>query len=217
MHHGRCHAEEPLKVCLGGCRTVNPGVVVDEREVLPLLGCERLAGLDHYDRTFSFIRNPSLNSCKSVVHGFERSPHPWLFTLIRFSSDVAGEIVQVVERQVSNESRSERLCGLETFFQLGIDTRPLNDQIALTWRQLELDSVVWRDPLRSHVRDRSDGRSLFLAPRTSAATGQRPVLERQSLHAAELGRVVRHEPEPERARVSGDEEVIGSDHLAAFL
>ncbi len=65
--------------------------------------------------------------------------------------------------------------------------------------------------------DLSDGCSLFFAPRTSATNGQRPVLERESLHAAELGSVVRDEPEPERARVSGDEEVIGSDHLAALL
>ena len=123
MHHGRCHAEEPLKICLGGWRTVNLGVVVDEREVLPLLGCERLARLDH-------------------------------------------------------------------------------------WRLILLHVSV--NPL--------DGRHpLFLAPRTSATNGQRPVLERESLHAVELGSVVRDEPEPERARVSGDEEVIGSNHLAALL
>jgi hypothetical protein len=123
---------KPLKICLGGWRTVNLGVVVDEREVLPLLGCERLARLDHCDRIFFFIRKPSLNMCKSVVHSFERSPHPWLFTMIRFGGDMAGEIVHILERQVNDESRSERLCGLETFFQLRIDKRALNDQIALT-------------------------------------------------------------------------------------
>jgi len=217
MHHWWCHGEKPLKVCLGGWPTVNLGVAVDEREVLPLLGCERLARLDHCDRTLVFIRKPSLNMCKSVVHSFEGSPHPWLFTMIRLGCDMAGEIVHVVERQVNNESRPERLCGLETFFQHGIDKRALNDYIALTRGQPEVDSVVWLDPLRPHVSDLSDGRPLFLAPRTRATNGQRPVLERESLHAAELGGVVRDEPEPERARVSGDEEVIGSDHLAALL
>jgi hypothetical protein len=43
---------------------------------------------------------------------------------------MAGEIVHTVERQVNDESRSERLCGLEAFFQLGIDRRALNDQVA---------------------------------------------------------------------------------------
>lgn len=153
MHHGWCHAEKPLKVRLGGWRIVNPGVVVDEREVLPLLGCERLAGLDYCDRTFLFIRKLSLNMCKSVVHSFERSSHPWFFTVIRGGCDVAGEIVHIVERQVNDESRSERRCSSETFFQLGIDKRALNDQIALTWSQPEADSVVWLDLLGPHVSD----------------------------------------------------------------
>ena len=119
-------------------------------------------------------------------------------------------------RQVNNESRSERLCGLETFFQLGINRRALNDQIALTWGQPEGDSVVWLDPRRPHG-ELSDGRPLFLAPGTSAANRHRPVPEHQPLHAAEFSSVVCDEPEPKRARVSGDEEVIGSDHLAAPL
>ena len=91
--------------------------------------------------------------CRPVVHSFERSPHPWLFTMIRVGCDMTGEIVHIVERQVNNESRSERLGGLETFFQLDIDTRALNDQIALTWGQPEVDSVVWLAPLRPHVGD----------------------------------------------------------------
>src|SRR4051794_39352061 len=103
MHYGWCHAEKPLEIRLGGWRTVNLGVVVDEREVLPLLGCERLARLDHCDRTFFFIRKPSLNICKSVVHSVEGSPHPRLFTVIGFVCDMAGEIVHIAERQVNNE------------------------------------------------------------------------------------------------------------------
>ncbi len=49
-----------------------------------------------------------------------------------------------------------------------------------------------RDPLRPHVRDPSGGRQLFLVPRRRATNGQRPVLERESFHATELGGVVRH-------------------------
>jgi len=45
-HHRRRHAEESLKVCLGRWRAVNLGVVVDEGEVLPLLGSEQLATID---------------------------------------------------------------------------------------------------------------------------------------------------------------------------
>jgi hypothetical protein len=67
--------------------------MVDERKVLPLLGCERLARLDRWRPTFFFIRKPSLNMGKSVVHSFERSLHPGLFTMIRCSCDMAGEIV----------------------------------------------------------------------------------------------------------------------------
>jgi hypothetical protein len=71
--------------------------------------------------------------------------------------------------------------------------------IALACGQPEVEPVAW---LRPHVGDLSDGRPLFLAPRTSATKGQRPVLERELLHATELGSAVRDEPEPERARVS---------------
>src|SRR5439155_24570287 len=46
VHHRRRHAEEPLEICLGGWRAVNLGVVIDEHEVLRLLGCEELAPLD---------------------------------------------------------------------------------------------------------------------------------------------------------------------------
>jgi hypothetical protein len=130
-----------------------------KREVLPLLGCERPGRLDHGDRTFFFIRKPSLNMCKSVVHSFERSPHPWLFTMIRFGCDMAGEIVHIVERQMNNESRSERLCGLETSFQLGIDKRALDDQIALTW--VSLKSTRWSGLIRF--------RRMLVTCRTAAA------------------------------------------------
>jgi hypothetical protein len=71
--------------------------------------------------------------------------------VICFGCDMAGEIVHIGERQMNNESRSEGLCGVETSFQLGIEKPALNDQIALTWSQPELDSVVWLDPLRPHV------------------------------------------------------------------
>jgi hypothetical protein len=41
--------------------------------------------------------------------------------------------------------------------------------------------------------------------------------ERQTLHASEFGDVVRDQPEPEAACVSGNEEIVGADHLASFL
>jgi hypothetical protein len=87
------------------------------------------------------------HSCSLEKDGVRCSagPHRRRTRRHRASSDV--------ERQVNNESRSERLCGLETFFQLSIDKRALNDQIALTWGQPEVDSVVWLDPLRPHVSD----------------------------------------------------------------
>jgi hypothetical protein len=212
MHHGCRHPEKLLKICLGGSRTMNLGVVVDEGEVLPLLGCERLAHLHHCHRTFLFIRKPTIKYVQVgsyTASNARRTPC--------LGCDMAGEIVHIVERQVNNESRSERLCGLVTFFQLGINKRALSDQIALTWGQPEVDSVVWLDPRPAHVGELSDGRPLFLGPGTSAANGHRPVLERQPVHAAELSSVVRDEPEPQRARVGGDEEIIGSDHLAAPL
>ena len=43
------------------------------------------------------------------------------------------------------------------------------------------------------------------------------MLERQPFHATELGGVVGDEPEPKTACVSGDEEIVGADHLATFL
>ncbi len=48
-------------------------------------------------------------------------------------------------------------------------------------------------------------------------SAMKSILERASLHAAELASVIRDEPEPEPARVSGDEEVVGSDHQPALL
>ena len=43
------------------------------------------------------------------------------------------------------------------------------------------------------------------------------ILERQTLHAVEFGDVVRDQPEPEAACVSGNEEIVGADHLASSL
>jgi len=61
------------------------------------------------------------------------------------------------------------------------------------------------------------GRSLLVASRARPANGERPVLERQSLDAPEHGGVVRHQPQPETACVSGNEEIVGADHLTPFL
>src|SRR5207249_1141240 len=58
---------------------------------------------------------------------------------------------------------------------------------------------------------------LFVVSRARTTNGKRPVLQRQPFHAAELSGVVRDEPEPQTARVSGNEEIVGSDHLAPFL
>src|SRR5687767_12625871 len=55
---------------------------------------------------------------------------------------------------------------------------------------------------------------LFVVFRARTTNGQRPVLQRQPFHAAELGGVVRDEPEPKTACVSGYEEIVGADHLA---
>src|SRR5688572_8888009 len=60
-------------------------------------------------------------------------------------------------------------------------------------------------------------RRLFVVSRARTTNRKRPVLERQPFHAAELGGVVRDEPEPETAGVRGNEEIVGADHLAPFL
>ena len=46
---------------------------------------------------------------------------------------------------------------------------------------------------------------------------RRPIFERQTFNTIEFGDVVRHQPEPEAAGVSSNEEIVGADHLASFL
>src|SRR3990172_1161106 len=65
-----------------------------------------------------------------------------------------------------------------------------------------------RDLLRRRCGGRSRRRRLFVVSRTRTTNGKRPVLERQPFHADELGSVVGDEPEPETARVSGNEEIV---------
>ena len=48
-------------------------------------------------------------------------------------------------------------------------------------------------------------------------TRNHPVLERHPFHTIEFGDVVRDQPESEAARVSGNEEIVGANHLVAFL
>ena len=72
---------------------------------------------------------------------------------------MAGEIVQVVERQVRNETRSERLCGLQTFFQLGIDTH-VRSMIRSRSLGVRLNSIRWSGAIRF--------RRMFVIGRTAA-------------------------------------------------
>jgi hypothetical protein len=58
------------------------------------------------------MRKPRLNSCKSVVDSFERSPNPWRFTMTRFGCDMASEIVHIVKRQVNNRVAIRRALRL---------------------------------------------------------------------------------------------------------
>src|SRR5205823_8638909 len=129
--------------------------------------------------------------------------------MIRFGRNMAGEIVHYVERQLNDDSRSERRCGSEALFQLRIDYRPLNDQVALTAHQADLQTLFGLDRLGPHHVGRLDRRELFVFSRTRATNSKRPVLERQTLHAAELGGVVRDEPESESVCMCGDKEIIG--------
>jgi hypothetical protein len=46
---------------------------------------------------------------------------------------------------------------------------------------------------------------------------ERPILKHQALHATELTRIVRHQPQGEASRVRGNEEIVGANHLAALL
>ena len=72
-----------------------------------------------------------------------------------------------------------------------------------------------------HVSTRPQHRShrrLFVVCRADTANRtRRPIFERQTFHAIEFGDVVRDQSEPEAAGVSGNEEIIGADHLASFL
>src|SRR5216684_1421774 len=60
-------------------------------------------------------------------------------------------------------------------------------------------------------------RRLFVVCRADTTNRtRRPIFERQTFNAIEFGDVVRHQPEPEAAGVSGNEEIVGADHLASL-
>src|SRR6266540_4071575 len=61
-------------------------------------------------------------------------------------------------------------------------------------------------------------RRLFIVCRADTTNRTRhPIFERQTFNAIEFSDVVRHQPEPEAAGVSGNEEIVGADHLASFI
>jgi hypothetical protein len=70
--------------------------------------------------------------------------------MVRCRGHVACEVVDIVKRQLNTEPRPGRRCGPETFFDLRVDERALNDQIALTGSQGELDPLSRFDVLRRH-------------------------------------------------------------------
>lgn len=61
------------------------------------------------------------------------------------------------------------------------------------------------------------GRLLIVYCADTTNRTRHPIFERQTFDAIEFRDVVRHQPEPEAACVSGNEEIVGADHLASFL
>src|ERR1700730_11872817 len=78
--------------------------------------------------------------------------------------------------------------------------------------------LVTCGPLRvNHTRLVLSGRRrLLVVYRTRTTAGTRPVLDRQPFDAGEFGGIVGDEPEPKTAGVSGNEEIVGADHLPPF-
>lgn len=70
--------------------------------------------------------------------------------MVRFGRHMAGEIVDVIQRQPSNNVGPSRRCATKAHFHLVVDERPLENQVSLLRRQPDLHELSRIDPLAPH-------------------------------------------------------------------
>ncbi len=68
---------------------------------------------------------------------------------------MAGEIVDVIQRQPNNQVGPTRRCATEAPFHLLVEERPFENQISLPRRQPDVHELSWLDPLAPHHISRS--------------------------------------------------------------
>jgi hypothetical protein len=106
-------------------------VVVDIGEVLPLLRRELLRLTDDRFGQALLISERVLDAYKPVVHRIEQSSHPRFRTMVRLGRHVAGEIVDVIQRQLNNQVGPTRRCAAEPSFHLVVDEQAFENQVSL--------------------------------------------------------------------------------------
>lgn len=96
MDDRRRDAKEALQIRFGRRPPVDLRVVVDVREILPLLRRERLRCLGDRLGPALFFRERLLDACQPVVHGIEHTSHTRFRAVVCFGRHMAGKIVDVI-------------------------------------------------------------------------------------------------------------------------
>ena len=108
MHNRRCDSKIPLKVRFGRWRAVNLAVVVDEREILPLLDCERPQPLDCSSR-FGGCQLRSLFGVDSFLsHDVRQGRRPP--ATLRFSKENDDGAASSSRPSALSRGRTRRCC-----------------------------------------------------------------------------------------------------------
>ena len=95
-------------------------------------------------------RERVLDACEPVVDGIEHPSHARFRTVVRLGRHMAGEIIDVIQRQVNNQVGPTRRCATEVPFHLVVDERPFENQVSLLPRQPDVHELSRLDLLAPH-------------------------------------------------------------------
>jgi hypothetical protein len=116
----------------------------------PLLRRERLRLPDDRFGRAPVIGKRVLEVCEPVVHRIKHPSHARFRTMVRFGRYMAGEIVDVIQRQLNNQVGPTGPCASEASFHLAVDERPFENQVSLLRRQPDVHEFSPLDPLAPH-------------------------------------------------------------------
>jgi hypothetical protein len=151
MNRGRRDLEIVAEVRFRWCPTVDLRVVVDEREILPLLGGipGTLDGKREQQGSDKvFVRIGFLDLAKPIGEVVQPGLEPGIRAVVGLGRQMTKEIIEVVEGEVDRGRRSFGRRDPDATLELGIDERMLNDQVALASTEPDRDTLSRLKSLR---------------------------------------------------------------------